>query len=173
VTSYEKLKEDLLKRFKLSEGGYRSRFKKSRLENGETPEQFVERIRKYLRKWRAMANFEKTYEVLEDLIVRDQYLICSKELQTFVDHLTKEIKFDDRKGTNASVTNKFISSESKQPMRCFVCDNVGHKSVDCRASTQPNTIVRSERGIRCYICSDFGHKAVDCPESKKGRELPL
>jgi len=53
-------------------------------------------------------------------------------------------------------------------MRCFVCDKVGHKSVDCRARTQPNTIVRSERGIRCYICSAFGHKAVDCPESKKG-----
>jgi len=66
------------------------------------------------------------------------------------------------------VTNKFISSESKRPMRCFVCDKVGHKSVDCRARTQPNTIVRSERGIRCYICLSFGHKAVDCPESKKG-----
>ena len=33
VTSYGKLKEGLFKRFKLSEGGYRSRFKKSRLEN--------------------------------------------------------------------------------------------------------------------------------------------
>jgi len=84
VTSYEKLKEGLLKRFKLSEAGYRSRFKKSRLENGETPEQFVERIRKYLRKWREMANFEETYEGLEDLIVRDQYLLkCPKDLQTY------------------------------------------------------------------------------------------
>ena len=56
VTSYEKLKEGLLKWFKLSEGEYRSRFKKSRLENGETAEQFVERIRKYLRKWHETAN---------------------------------------------------------------------------------------------------------------------
>ena len=31
VTSYEKLKEGLLKRFKLPEGGYRLRFKKSRM----------------------------------------------------------------------------------------------------------------------------------------------
>ena len=52
-------------------------------------------------------------------------------------------------------------------MRCFVCDKVGHKSVDCRARTQP-TIVRCKREIRCYICSAFGHKAVDYPESKKG-----
>ena len=71
-------------------------------------------------------------------------------------HLTKEIHklcetSDDRMGTNASMTNKFISSESKRPMRCFVCDKVGHKSVDCRTRTQPNTIVRSERGIRCYV----------------------
>ena len=65
VTSYEKLKEGLLKRFKLSERGYRSRFKKSWLENGETPEQFVERIRKHLRKWHEMANFEETYEGLD------------------------------------------------------------------------------------------------------------
>jgi len=61
------------------------RFKKSRLENNETPEQFVERIRKYLRKWREMANFEEMYEGLEDLIVKDQYfLTCPKDLQTFL-----------------------------------------------------------------------------------------
>ena len=69
----------------MSEIGYRSRFKKSRLENGETAEQFVERIRKYLRKLREMANFEEMYEGLEDLIVKDQYfLTCPKDLQTFL-----------------------------------------------------------------------------------------
>ena len=149
-----------------------------------------------------MANFEETYEGLEDLIVRDQYfLTCPRDLQTFLkeqgkldlkqmtDKSTNYIKAhglnwddysshkrdkirettDDWKGTNASMTKKFISTESKRLMRCFVCDKVGHKSVDCRARTQPNTTVRSKWGIRCYICSAFGHKAVDCPESKKGR----
>jgi len=102
VTSYEKLKEGLLKRFKLSEGVYRSRFKKSRLENGETPEQFVARIRKYLRKWREMANFGKTYEGLEDLIVRDQYfLTCPKDLQTFLKEQGKwDLKQMTEKSTN-------------------------------------------------------------------------
>ena len=86
----------------MSEGGYRSRFKKSRLENGETPEQFVERIRKYLRKWREMANFEKTYEGLEDLIVRDQYLLkCPKDLQTFLKEQSKlDLKQMTEKSTN-------------------------------------------------------------------------
>jgi len=109
VTSYEKLKEGILKRFKLSEGGYRSRFT-SRLENGETPEQFVERIRKYLRKWREMANFEETYEGLEDLIVRDQYfLTCPKDLQTF---LTEQGKLDQKQMTEKS-TN-YIEANGSQ-----------------------------------------------------------
>ena len=71
-----------------------------------------------------MANFEETYEGLEDLIVRDQYfLTCPKELQTFLKEQGK-LDLKQIKGTNASVTNKFISNESKRPMRCFVCDKV-------------------------------------------------
>jgi len=48
VGDYKALKQSLLKRFRLTEGGYRKRFKKSKIENGETPEQFVDRLRKYL-----------------------------------------------------------------------------------------------------------------------------
>ena len=44
VDNYESLKTQLLKRFRLREGGYRKKFKMSKLEVGETPEQFVERL---------------------------------------------------------------------------------------------------------------------------------
>jgi len=85
VGSYETLKENLLKRFRLTEGGYRKRFKQSNIENGETPEQFIDRLRRYLQKWCHMAGFEQTYEGLEDLVVRDQFFItCDKPLQTFL-----------------------------------------------------------------------------------------
>ena len=55
VDDYEVLKVQLLKRFRLTEGGYRKKFKMSKLEPGESPEQFVERLRRYLEKWRVMA----------------------------------------------------------------------------------------------------------------------
>ena len=55
VGEYQVLKAQLLKRFRLTEGGYRRKFKTSKLELGETPEQFVERLRRYLVKWREMA----------------------------------------------------------------------------------------------------------------------
>ena len=69
VDDYNVLKAQLLKRFRLTEGGYRKKFKTSKLELGETPEQFVERLRRYLIKWREMAGYEANYEGLENMIL--------------------------------------------------------------------------------------------------------
>ena len=50
VGEYDLLKNSLLKRFRLTEGGYRKRFRSVRMEVGETAEQFVDRLKKYLTK---------------------------------------------------------------------------------------------------------------------------
>jgi len=85
VENYDVLKAQLLKRFRLTGGGFRKKFKGSKLELGETPDQFVERLRRYLVKWREMAGYKGTYEDLENMILRDQYfLTCDKSLQTFL-----------------------------------------------------------------------------------------
>ena len=52
MINYELLKNSLLKRFRLTEGGYSKRFKSVRIEVGEIAEQFVHRLKKYLTKWR-------------------------------------------------------------------------------------------------------------------------
>jgi len=85
VGDYNLLKNSLLKRFRLTEGGYRKRFKSVRIEAGETAEQFVDRLKKYLTKWREMEDFDATYEGLQNTILRDQFFItCDKLLQTFL-----------------------------------------------------------------------------------------
>jgi hypothetical protein len=82
---YELLKKTLLKRFQQNEKGYRKRFKRENMQNGETPEQFVARLKIYLNKWREMAGLEATYEGMVTLMLRDQFFAtCSKELQTFL-----------------------------------------------------------------------------------------
>jgi len=74
------MKNNLLKRFRLTEGGYRKRFK-----SGETAEQFVDRLKKYLMKWREMAGFDATYKGLQNMILRDtSFITCDKPLQTFL-----------------------------------------------------------------------------------------
>ena len=85
VGQYDVLKVQLLKRFRLTEGGNRKKFKLSKLEVGETPDQFVDRLKRYLDKWREMAGCKDNYDDLKDMIIRDQhFLMCDKSLQTFL-----------------------------------------------------------------------------------------
>src|SRR6218665_1696613 len=82
---YEKLKVELLKRFRLTEGGYRKKFKGAVREKDETAMQFGERIAGYLDKWLQMAGFEENYAGLRALIVRDQFFIkCDDETRCFI-----------------------------------------------------------------------------------------
>src|ERR1043165_5591298 len=52
---YAKLKQELLRRFKLTEGGYRKLFKSARRQDDESVEQFMLRVQRYLRQWLLMA----------------------------------------------------------------------------------------------------------------------
>ena len=82
---YARLKEELLRRFKLTEGGYRKKFKKSSRDEDETVSQYVERLRRYLRQWLQMAEIGEGYEGLETLILRDQFFInCDNEMRKFL-----------------------------------------------------------------------------------------
>src|SRR6218665_201278 len=82
---YEKLKVELLKRFRLTEGGYRKKFKGAVCEKDETAMQFGERIAGYLDKWLQMAGFEENYAGLRALIVRDQFFVkCDDETRYFI-----------------------------------------------------------------------------------------
>src|SRR6218665_1768118 len=82
---YEKLKEELLKRFRLTEGGYRKKFKSAMKEKDETTLQFGERLNRYLEKWLQLSGFEEDYDGLKMLIIRDQFLVkCDEEVRCFL-----------------------------------------------------------------------------------------
>ena len=92
---YNCLKEQLLKRFRLTEGGYRQKFRESRIEFGETCSQFFERLRRYLRQWISLAGYEETFDGLESLILKEQFFTtCSPELKIFIKEKGK-IKLKD------------------------------------------------------------------------------
>ena len=83
--NYDKLKVALLKRYELTEEGFKRKYKKCRPENGETFQQFTTRMTSYFTRWIDMASIEKSYEGLQDLILREQLtFICNRDLELFL-----------------------------------------------------------------------------------------
>ena len=82
---FDILKAALLKRYELTEEGFKRRYKKCKPDLGETIQQFTSRLKSYFTRWVHMARIEKKYECLADLVLRDQLaFICNKELELFL-----------------------------------------------------------------------------------------
>jgi len=118
------LKNSLLKRFRLTEGDYRKRFKCVMIEVCESAEQFVDRLKKYLTKWREMAGFDATYEGLQNMILRDQiFITCDKPLQTF---LKEKVKLNLKEMTQAA--NNYVKVHGHEINRSATTQNRWNKS---------------------------------------------
>lgn len=63
-----------MKRYDLTEDGYRRKFRSSMPETDESPDQFIVRLSTYLIRWLQSSKTEKTFEGLKDLIVKEQFI---------------------------------------------------------------------------------------------------
>jgi hypothetical protein len=77
--NYHEVIKALKHHYRLTESGYRQKFKTSRINASEGQKEFAARIRKYLRNWLELAGYEQTYEGLEELIVRDAYFLAQPQ----------------------------------------------------------------------------------------------
>ncbi|VDH97683.1 Hypothetical predicted protein [Mytilus galloprovincialis] len=82
---YDALKTCLLKRYNMTEDGFKQKFRSCRPEFGETFQQFSVRLGSYFSRWIDMSNVLKTFDGLYDLMLRDQFLhICNNEVMLFL-----------------------------------------------------------------------------------------
>ena len=81
--NYDKLKVALLKRYELTEEGFKRKYKTCRPENGETFQQFTTRMKSYFTHWIDMASIDKTYEGLQELILREQLRLFVTEIYSY------------------------------------------------------------------------------------------
>jgi len=78
---YEVLKDALLKRFNLTEEGYKQKFKTAKPEVNEAPGQFLARLESYLMRWIELAEVVQNFDGLKILMVKEQCLeICSVQV---------------------------------------------------------------------------------------------
>ena len=84
ANNYEELKKAILKRYQLTEEGFRLKFREEKPQKSETVFQFMSRLRLFKR-WTEMAQAGNTFESLEDLLIREQFTqSCSTDKALFL-----------------------------------------------------------------------------------------
>ena len=170
---YDRVKLALMKRYDLTEDGYRRKFRVSKPEVDESPEQFIVRLDIYLLRWLELSNTERSFEGLKDLIVKEQFIgSCPKELAIHLrerapETLVQIAKIADQyleahgKHLFSPASRKPVVPPQKEETKsqqndsttvvCFKCNARGHRAVNC-----PSLIKK------CFMCGKQGHEARNC-----------
>ncbi|GFO34863.1 retroviral-like aspartic protease 1 [Plakobranchus ocellatus] len=167
---YDKVKEDQMKRYDLTEDGYRRKFRTCKPAEGESPDMFIVRIVTYLDRWIELSKTDKSYEKLKDLIVREQFMdTCPEDLATSLRE--KDLHTLERVAKEADL---FLKTRNRklydQPRRVFQgnarsrMDSVWplepEKFNGGQRAGEAKTSVADQRS--CFKCKKTGHIAWYC-----------
>ncbi|XP_035668611.1 translation initiation factor IF-2-like [Branchiostoma floridae] len=147
---YNKVKEALMKRYNLTEDGFRAKFRHNQPEKGESPEQFLVRLTKYLDRWVDLSETTRDYESLPDLFIREQFMeACPVDLATHV----RERALQSMKEM-ADMAQHFLEAHKRE------------------LATRVDTVeVNNPGGARvvkkCYNCNSPEHLARACPQVRQ------
>ena len=179
---YERLKVALLERYDFTERGYREKFREARPEGHESPSQFIFRLKNYFTKWVELAEVEQTFVGVVDLVVREQFTSsCSKDLSIWLkqsnpktlDELSRltdqylaarnqklaSKEVIKRESARAGVKDNYSGFPPTSTLKCFLCNRVGHRAIDCRVKPEGgrNEHNRPTRhAVTCYQCGEIG-----------------
>ena len=168
ASNYQALKVAVLKRYQLTEEGFRKKFRESKAEHGETVYQFMARLRRYFSRWTEMAQADATYEALSDLMIRDQFLqSCSPDLALFL----KE-RAPDSVQTLTRLAEQYVEAHGgKLNTRPRAGPSSSHHRSNEAFARQKDSFKaeRDRKGSReviCFNCNKTGHFARDCKQQR-------
>ena len=172
--NYDKLKVALLKRYELTEEGFKHKYKKCRPENGETFRQFTTRMKSYFTRWIDMASIEKSYEGLQDLILREHLtFICNRDLELFLRErepisLEQARKLADqyKEARYVDIVSLTYKNNERSRSRSNSESRSMSRSPTRRGPNQGNQGYPRPR-VRCYNCGG-PHVRRFCPQLKQG-----
>ena len=174
ANDYDKLKEALLKRFRMTEEGFRKKFRSARPEAGETAPQFAVRLENYFCRWLDLASTKRSFDGVKDLLLREQFINgCGKELALFlkermprnIEEMTKLAEqYVEAHGGNYSLFSppqarrpQHSPSVSKQPN-----NDTRETSRNDRYTSGRNPASSNQSRPYCFHCRRTGHLTKDC-----------
>ena len=170
---YEKLRDALLKRYQLTEEGFRLKFRNSRQEMGETAGQFVIRLQNYLSGWMELGNVSETFEDLRDLFLREQFLsVSNRNLVLFlkerkIKSLNEMVELAEQYSEAHSVNE--IPSRSFTTGRAEGKNDVVKRQFTGAQAQEGKGQVKEYRDRYCYGCGKKDHFIKTCPFKTSSR----
>lgn len=105
-TNYDVVKEALLRRYNLTDEGYRKKFRESKPEEGETPQQFLVRLKNYLEKWIQLSQSKDAM----DLFLIEQFInACPTEVAAYL----KQSKIESPEAV-AENADRYLAAHGKK-----------------------------------------------------------
>lgn len=169
---YDVVKEALLRRYNLTDEGYRKKFRESQPEDGETPQQFIVRLKNYLEKWIELSKGKNPM----DLFLIEQFIsACPPDVAAYLkqsriespDALAEDadryLAAHGKKLNSRAAAPKKLSprpmTDSLRTRACMICKETGHLARDC---------ARNKTGKWCVNCMSMIHNTEECKSVNRG-----
>ncbi|XP_019633436.1 PREDICTED: uncharacterized protein LOC109476860, partial [Branchiostoma belcheri] len=163
---YVKVKEAILKRYELTEDGFKKKFRSEVPQEGEVPDQYIVRLSSYLNRWIELSSTPKTYEGICDLVVQEQFLdLCPLDLSIHLrERKPKSLEEMGRMSDQYLTAHETSLAEGVRPRNSSRSEGEPGRKSGQGGSGEPGGGFRKT----CYHCRETGHVKADCPSLGKG-----